>query len=135
MNLFEAIKSGHSKTFQYSGRSSRSEYWWFGLYALISMVGGIFLLIPFIETSLGIFVAVAYGCYAFWIFLISLSIMTRRFHDIGYSGIWTFYYFLISVICQAIAGIEPDNFLSIIVPFVPLLFFIPWCVLCGKAVE
>jgi len=127
MNFIEAIKSGHSKTFQYSGRSSRSEYWWFGLYALISVVGGIFLLIPFIDTVLGAFFAVAYGCYVLWIFLISLSLMTRRFHDIGYSGIWSFYYFLITGICQAVAGIEPDNLVSVIASFVPLLFFIPWC--------
>ena len=124
--LIEAIKSGHSKTFQYSGRSSRSEFWWFTFYSFIPILG-VMLLIPIMETSLGDLAAIAFGCYLLWIALIYLSLMTRRFHDIGYSAIWTFFYFLTAGISQAIAGIGPGNLLSIMPLFLPLLFFIPWC--------
>lgn len=125
MGFIDAIKAGHAKTFQYSGRSSRSEYWWFGLYASVSLIGSIFLLVQFINTSLGFFLTVAYSCYALWVVLISLSLMTRRFHDIGYSGAWTFVYFL-SGVPAAITGTEP-GLLSIIFSLLPLLFLIFFC--------
>ena len=35
MNFFEAISSAFSKYFQGSGRSSRSEYWFFGFFIFI----------------------------------------------------------------------------------------------------
>jgi len=57
LGFIEAIKSGHARTFRFSGRSSRSEFWWVQLYAGLTL--------------------------SIWLFLIQLSVMTRRFHDIG----------------------------------------------------
>jgi uncharacterized membrane protein YhaH (DUF805 family) len=127
MDFIEAIKSGHSKTFHYSGRSSRSEFWWFLLYSSLFSIGGIFFLIPLIETALGPFMAVAYGCYVLWLALINLALITRRFHDIGYSGVWTFLFFLTSGISPQIALLATDLSLVFIIASLPLLFWIPWC--------
>ena len=35
MNFIESIKTCYKKFFDFSGRASKSEYWWFQLYAII----------------------------------------------------------------------------------------------------
>lgn len=39
MSFIEAIESGWAKCFQYSGRASRAEFWWFFLFATLVRFG------------------------------------------------------------------------------------------------
>lgn len=83
MNFGEAIKSVFSKYATFSGRARRSEYWYFWLFCLLVNIGlGI---IPFL------------GFLSFlWflaIFIPTIAVTVRRFHDIGKSG-W-YYLFII----------------------------------------
>lgn len=73
MGFFDAIKSVFSKYATFSGRASRSEYWWFALFVIL------WCWIPIINIIIGLF-----------FFIPSLALQVRRLHDIGKSGWWWF---------------------------------------------
>lgn len=88
MNFQQSVKSAISKTFQFKGRASRSEFWWFSL--LISVVFIILLsswdlifksesLLPFAP-----FIAIL----PFILLIPSISLTVRRLHDLNLSGWW-----------------------------------------------
>ena len=68
MTFGQSIKTCFSKYVTFSGRASRSEYWWF---ALLSLIVG---LIPFVQILALLFLSP------------SLAVAVRRMHDIGKSG-------------------------------------------------
>ena len=76
----EAISTCFSKYFDFNGRASRSEFWWFALFQNSLFFGVTFLtlttsMIPLIVT--------------FVIFAIpGIAVSVRRLHDVGYSGWW-----------------------------------------------
>jgi uncharacterized membrane protein YhaH (DUF805 family) len=76
MNFQEAVKTCFSKYVDFSGRASRSEYWWFVLaYVIVAIVAG------FIHQ-------VVYGLVVLAFLLPMLAAGARRLHDIGKSGWW-----------------------------------------------
>ena len=76
MNFGQAISSCLSKYATFTGRASRSEFWWFFLFQiLISLAGGM----------LGDVIS---GLIALGLVLPSLAVGTRCLHDIGKSGWW-----------------------------------------------
>ena len=99
MSFFDSVISGYLRCFDFKGRSSRSEFWWFFLFSIMLCLlvlnftaenleselsslndGNIFQV--FFNSSIG------YAILVTAIPQISLSI--RRFHDIGKSGWWYF---------------------------------------------
>jgi uncharacterized membrane protein YhaH (DUF805 family) len=67
VSLAGAIALGFQRYFDFSGRSSRSEYWWWFLFSFIAG------LIPFVG----------------WVLLIpNIAIGVRRLHDINKTGWW-----------------------------------------------
>lgn len=82
MEFIPAVKSGLQKFATFSGRASRSEYWWFYLFTyLASVVGSVLVALT---PLLGLLVAVALLALV----LPSISVLVRRLHDIGKSGWW-----------------------------------------------
>jgi uncharacterized membrane protein YhaH (DUF805 family) len=84
MNLIEALKSYVSKTFVYSGRASRSEYWWVTL-----TLGFLCMILVFALALLGEPIATTYKVVAGLgvLFLLpNMSLNARRLHDINLSG-------------------------------------------------
>ena len=75
MSFTEAIKTGLQKYADFSGRASRSEYWWFFLFTIIARV--LAGLIP----GVGFIVGLA-------LLLPSLSATARRLHDTNRTGWW-----------------------------------------------
>lgn len=76
MNFQQAIQTCFSKYVDFSGRASRSEYWWFVLaYVILAIVAG------FIHEFVYLIVVLAF-------LLPLLSAGARRLHDIGKSGWW-----------------------------------------------
>ena len=63
----EAISRGFTNYFTFSGRASRPEYWWWVLFTALVAIIPLSILVTFIP---------------------SLSLASRRFHDIGKSGWW-----------------------------------------------
>ena len=97
----EAVKMALQQNYcNFSGRSSRSEYWWFWLFEI---------LLSFILTCIfggGTAGTIVSGVFGLAILLPSLGVAVRRMHDIGRSGWWI----LINLI-----------------PFVGLVIWIVWC--------
>ena len=83
LSFGEAVNRGLNNYCNFSGRASRSEFWWFQLFMLVvSCVAGV--------------VGAIFGKYGTWIpsavglaFLLPcFGLMFRRLHDIGKSGWW-----------------------------------------------
>jgi len=74
-----AISACMSKYATFSGRASRSEYWYFYLFYVIVYVVGLF-----VSLSLGNSNIVYIFAIPFWLPLFAASI--RRMHDVGKSG-------------------------------------------------
>jgi uncharacterized membrane protein YhaH (DUF805 family) len=91
MRFFDAIESGFRKYSQFSGRASRSEFWY---WILFGFLGGIviFLFDAFIFRMpqirpLGILFSLA-------IIIPNISVTARRLHDINRSGWWQLLLFI-----------------------------------------
>ena len=124
MGFIDSVKSAFLKCFDYQSRSSRSEFWWFYAFtlltyffdAIIRTVSGesIGYLIISIIISIGIFVP-----------YISLTI--RRFHDINLSGWWYLFYCVLPLAIILIAFVS-----SLYLMFLLLIMFIYFVYLMAK---
>ncbi len=81
MGFADAIKSGFNKYVGFSGRASRSEYWFWTLFSIIaSIVAGI------IDAVIGLgFIG---AIVSLGLFLPSLAVAVRRLHDLDRTGWW-----------------------------------------------
>jgi uncharacterized membrane protein YhaH (DUF805 family) len=81
MDFGDAIRDGFSKYATFSGRSSRSAYWWWFLFAiLVSVVANILDAIGS-TWVVGAILGLA-------LLLPGLAVTVRRYHDAGHSGWW-----------------------------------------------
>lgn len=76
MDFVQSIQSCLGQYATFSGRASRSEYWWFFLFQVVVMI---------IASMLG---DVVYGLASLALLLPALAVGTRRLHDIGRTGWW-----------------------------------------------
>lgn len=76
MTFQESVQVCFSKYVDFSGRATRSEYWWFVLFTFVASV-----VISLFSSTLSYVFALA-------VFLPSISAATRRLHDTGRSGWW-----------------------------------------------
>ena len=82
LNLPEAVKICFKKYFDFKGRASRSEYWYFVLFLVIGYAIGIglsFVAFPF---------TFLLGAFVIAIIIPWISVAVRRLHDINKSGWW-----------------------------------------------
>ena len=104
MTFTESITTCFSKYATFSGRASRSEYWWFFLFNLL-----INLVIAGLAHKLFII-------YALATFLPCLAVGIRRLHDTDRSGWWMLIAFLpaigglILLIMMVLDSKEPNRF-------------------------
>lgn len=92
MDVGRAIRTCLSKYATLSGRASRSEYWFFGLFLLV--VSLVRWLID-IATGSGIFSAGIGGSIIDLVLLLpTLAIWVRRLHDINRTGWWSLFLFV-----------------------------------------
>ena len=81
MPFIDSIKSFYFKTFDFRTRSSRSEFWYVFLAILLFSVAILFIppsyFLNFLVSAINIL-----------IFLPQISLIARRFHDVGMSGWW-----------------------------------------------
>ena len=82
VSFIEAIESGWAKCFQYSGRASRAEFWWFFLFATLVRFGLQFvrLLAQDVPTIL------LSAMISLIILVPTIAVQVRRLHDVGHSG-------------------------------------------------
>ena len=85
MNFIESIKTCYKKFFDFSGRASKSEFWWFQLYVFI-----IYVLMFFVQGDLALVLSILGIVTIIPIWAASV----RRLHDTDKSG----WFVLISII-------------------------------------
>ncbi len=94
MSFPEAIGSGFSRYVDFSGRSSRSEYWWWVLF--VFMAG---ILIILLGNLIGASASL-YWLFQLAVFVPGLAVAVRRLHDKDKSGWW-----MLIVLIPIIGGI------------------------------
>lgn len=84
VNITDAVKLFFKNYANFSGRSTRSEYWWVTLFLFIIglVFGGLINAVPFFK--------IIYYIIYIAIIIPSLSLGVRRLHDTGKSGFWLF---------------------------------------------
>lgn len=101
MKFGAAVVSAYKKTFVFSGRASRSEYWWFTLFgglvsvmivvgAIIASFSGLSASASDSEVGAAFFSAIIKALAVCWVLfgITGLSLGFRRLHDIGQPGWW-----------------------------------------------
>ncbi len=104
MGFGGAVRAGYANYFNFSGRATRPEYWWFQLWlAIIAIATGIFGVME-IGSQPGSGIKLVDGVLTL-IFLVlllgtlipALSLQIRRLHDSGHTGWWVLASFLAHV--------------------------------------
>ena len=88
MGLGESIKTCIAKITTFSGRASRSEYWWWQLFQLLVATPILIIITVLLAANgkfAGSFLLYVVSCVV--LFLASLSVLVRRLHDTGHSGV------------------------------------------------
>jgi uncharacterized membrane protein YhaH (DUF805 family) len=102
MGFVDAVKNALQNNYvNFSGRASRSEYWWFYLFTIIASVGFLIplMILAAISDTVAIVGFVIYMLVIMGLFLPSIGIQVRRLHDLGKSGWW---YFIILIPCVGV---------------------------------
>ena len=107
MTFAEAIRDALSKYAQFSGRSSRSAYWWFVLFNIL-----VYVVAAIIDAAINTPVFTALAVIGFLV--PSLAVLVRRLHDTDRSGWWvliSFVPFIGSIVLIVFACIDsgPPN--------------------------
>ena len=85
MNFQDAIRSGIRNYVTFSGRASRSEFWYWALFALLVSIASSIIdhtIFPFASTG------PIEGLTSLVLFLPGLAVSMRRLHDIDRTGWW-----------------------------------------------
>ena len=100
MEFIPSVKDAFNKYGTFSGRSSRSQYWWFFLFGI--MAGLLFSILDFAilgvdATSTDPNEPIGWFNLLWSLFLIipSLALASRRLHDVNKSGWWQLLYITI----------------------------------------
>ena len=87
----EAVRQAFSNGFVYRGRASRSAYWWFVLFeVIVAVVLDLLFIIPAAANSSAVFAVflIIFGVALIYLFLVGLSLLVRRIHDLDKTGWW-----------------------------------------------
>lgn len=95
MTFSQSIKSVFSKYADFSGRATRSEFWYFYLFTFLVGMVYFFAVITTavtsgVDSSALTVLQIIYYTYALAIMIPSLAVTVRRLHDTGHSGWWIF---------------------------------------------
>ena len=90
----DAVTLGIRNAFTYTGRASRSAYWWFAAFEVVAWIGVLILALIFNAIHVGAISVLLYVVAAIAAFLISISLTVRRLHDQDKSGFWYFIAFV-----------------------------------------
>ncbi|MEQ1790464.1 MAG: DUF805 domain-containing protein, partial [Rickettsiales bacterium] len=127
MKFIESIKTCFKKYATFSGRASRSEYWWWVLFTVTTFVAINFITL-FGDPTAGLIL----GClFTLLAFLPGFSVAVRRLHDTNNSGWWLIPLLAIAIINSLDSNEESLGIFALIaIAFImvyPFLLFIAYC--------
>ena len=96
MNLPDAVKSGFQKYVTFTGRASRSAYWYWALFSLVVRLGARIVDMG-MGAGIGTLVTPLQGLAAVLLIVPSIAVAVRRLHDLNKSG-WWFWIALIPIV-------------------------------------
>ena len=100
MEFGDAVRDGFSKDATFTGRSSRSAYWWWFLFAfLVSAAASV---LDAIASTIVIGVIASLG-----LLLPGLAVLVRRYHDAGHSGWWILLWIIPIVVSSSSGSSSP----------------------------
>ena len=116
MSFMDAVKSSFQQYVGFSGRATRSEFWFFYLSFVVASMGMLVLTIvsAFVLDALMGLMGLLSMVTTLAFFLPSLSVTVRRLHDLGKSG-WMF--------------------LVVLIPLAGLILLLVWCISDGEAFD
>ena len=114
MGFLKAVISGFSKFNDFSGRSSRSEFWYFFLFIFI------FNLLVSALDDINFFLSILVNLIFLFLLLPYLAVSTRRLHDSGLSGWWN--------LIQILPPIPVLIFINLNQGWLALIFIFLWFV-------
>lgn len=104
MGPFSAVTTAFVKTLSFSGRASRSEYWWYSLFYFIACMVATFVDIRMVAALVesqgeqALYAIDPLKLVSLWtsllFFIPMFSLSIRRLHDAGFSGFWMLLYFI-----------------------------------------
>lgn len=135
MTFFNSIMTCYKKSFDFKGRASKSEFWWFVLY--LGLLFGLSIWLNDIDSEIvgGVYVGLIIGTVP-----AMFSVLVRRFHDVGLST-WACIKRLLQIAGLSLLGcillaILGNSILSTLIallwPFIGFLFM--FIVLIGDSV-
>ena len=88
-SFLKAVKLGYQRYFDFNGRSTRPEYWWWNLFfwGVVVVVGNVVDNVP--SNVAGVFQILS-GIFFISAIIPNLAVTVRRLHDTNRSGIWIF---------------------------------------------
>ena len=95
MNFQDAVRSGYQNYVTFSGRASRSAFWWWVLFQVVASVaialifGGGHMQMDQASMQMHYQGGLVYNLWSLANFLPALSVGIRRLHDIDKSGWWS----------------------------------------------
>ena len=131
MNFFDSVVSAFKNYFNFSGRASRSEFWWFFLFCILLYLLAFSLAFEELELTLSgvklqegdpgeliqVFISSWIGIAFLTTFIPQITLSVRRFHDINKSGWWY-------VGLQIAPGLLPSIFIFDLISVLALFLFI-----------
>jgi uncharacterized membrane protein YhaH (DUF805 family) len=105
MAFGEAVRDGFSKYVTFSGRSSRPAWWWWYLFTLLASA-----VAWLVDVLFGTLFVIG-GLVNLALFLPTLAVTVRRFHDAGHSGWWVLTWIipLVGLIVTLIFALTPSQ--------------------------
>jgi uncharacterized membrane protein YhaH (DUF805 family) len=89
MSYFDAVAAGFRNYFDFEGRATRPEFWWFVLFLFLLGLGTAVADMSFgLASPDGMMAGPINTIGSLVTFIPSLSIGARRLHDVGRSGWW-----------------------------------------------
>ena len=133
MNFIESVRDGFARCFDFYGRSSRKQFWFFYLFHELATTISLFIdrifnltlyKIPVGEINLET-ISILIGPTLIFTFFLTLipffAVKVRRFHDIGKSGMWVLAQYLLIALTFFLPLFSP------ILTMLTLYLIIFWC--------
>lgn len=135
MTFFNSIKTCYMKSFDFKGRASKSEFWWFVLYLCLLLSISVWIKDTDSAIIAGVYVGLILGTVP-----AMFSALVRRFHDVGLST-WSCIKRLLQIVGLSFLGVilfailgssMLAGLIALLWPFIGFLFL--FIVLIGDSV-